>query len=84
MKVEILGTGCTKCETLAANARAAAESLNLPCEFAKVTDLGQIMSRGVMFTPALAIDGTVCSSGKVLTPAEIAALLTRHVSEGRS
>ena len=75
MKIQILGTGCAKCKHLAENADAAAKALGLNYELVKVTDLNEIMGFGVMMTPALAVDGTVKSSGKVLTVHEITALL---------
>lgn len=75
MKIEILGTGCPKCNTLAANAKAAADKLGVSYELTKVTDLTAIMGRGVVFTPALAIDGQVKASGKLLSEAEITTLL---------
>lgn len=65
MKIQILGTGCTKCKTLAANAEAAAKELGLDFELEKVTDITQIMKFGVMMTPALAVDGKVKISGRV-------------------
>jgi small redox-active disulfide protein 2 len=76
MKIEILGTGCPKCQTLANNAKTAADLLGLQYELVKVTELKEIMKRGVMMTPALVIDGTVKSSGKLLSEAEITTLLT--------
>ena len=75
MVVQILGTGCPKCKALEANARAAIESLGLQAEVKKVTDLNDIMGMGAMVTPALAIDGTVKSAGKILTTAQIADIL---------
>lgn len=75
MKIEVLGTGCPKCQALAANAKAAADKLGVPYELCKVTDLGEIMRRGVVFTPALAIDGQVKSAGQVLSEADVTALL---------
>lgn len=80
MKIEILGTGCPKCATLAANADKAAKGLGISYELCKVTQLKDIMSRGVMMTPALAIDGKVMSAGKVLSEAEITTLLTGAMS----
>jgi small redox-active disulfide protein 2 len=65
MKIQILGTGCTKCKTLAVNAETAAKELGLDFELEKVTDITQIMQFGVMMTPALAIDGKVKISGRV-------------------
>lgn len=80
MKIEILGTGCPKCSTLAANAEAAAKSMGVPYELAKVTQISDIMKRGVMITPALAINGEVKSAGKVLSESEITTLLADALS----
>ena len=74
-KIQILGTGCDKCRRLAANAEAAMRTSGAACEIEKVTNLGEIMRFGVMSTPALAIDGVVKSTGKVLTAEEIGKLL---------
>ena len=76
MKIQILGTGCTKCKQLAENTEAAARELGVAYEIEKVTDIVEIMQFGVMATPALAIDGKVRLVGKVATPAEIRALLS--------
>ncbi len=67
-KIQILGTGCAKCEKLANNAKQAAENLGLDYEIEKVTDLNKIMSFGVMTTPGLVVDGKVLVTGKVLAP----------------
>ena len=72
MKIEILGTGCAKCDKLEQNARAAAAETGVPCTIVKVKDLAEIAARGVMLTPALLIDGLVVTSGRVLSVEEIA------------
>jgi small redox-active disulfide protein 2 len=74
-KLQILGTGCPKCKTLAANTEAAAKELGLEYEMVKVTDISEIMKFGVMMTPALAVDGVVKSYGRVLSPQEIKKLI---------
>ena len=74
-KIQILGTGCAKCNELAANAREAAQSLDEEVEFEKVTAINEIMKFGVMTTPGLAIDGQVVSQGKVLKPEQIVKFL---------
>jgi len=74
-KIQILGTGCAKCEQLAANAKQAAENLGLAYEMEKVTGINDIMAFGVMTTPGLVVDGEVKVVGKVLAPAEIEAFL---------
>ncbi|HAI13875.1 MAG TPA: thioredoxin family protein [Phycisphaerales bacterium] len=65
-KLQILGTGCPKCQQLTENTKAAAEALGLDYEIEKVTNLADITKFGVMMTPALAVDGQVKSSGKLL------------------
>ena len=64
-KIQILGTGCAKCQKLAAVADEAAKALGLPYELQKVTDLKEIMSFKVLSTPALVVDGQVKLSGRV-------------------
>lgn len=75
MKIQILGTGCPKCKQLTANAEQAIKEAGIDAEIEKVTDLQEIMKFGVMMTPGLAVDGEVKSSGKLLSPKEIASLL---------
>ena len=75
-KLQILGTGCPKCRQLEANAREAAAAAGEPWEIEKVSDINAIIAFGVMMTPALAVDGEVKSTGKVLSPAAIRALLS--------
>lgn len=76
MQVQILGTGCAKCKKLFAAAEQAVQDTGVSAELVKIEDVQEIVKLGVMLTPALAVDGQVKSVGKVLTPAEIAALLT--------
>jgi len=75
MKIQILGSGCPNCRRLEANAIEALRALGIQAEIEKITDMDKIMEFGVMMTPALAIDGVVKSSGKVLTKEQIMALL---------
>ncbi|WAJ37303.1 thioredoxin family protein [Pseudomonas sp. GOM7] len=77
MIIKILGTGCKKCVTLTENTRAALANLKCEAEIVKVTDIAEIAAMGVMSTPALAIDEQVVSMGKVLSPAELEALLKK-------
>ncbi|MBE2213592.1 MAG: TM0996/MTH895 family glutaredoxin-like protein [Opitutaceae bacterium] len=64
-KIQILGTGCRKCAALAETAESAAKALGLQYTLEKVTDLNDIATFGVMFTPALVVDGIVKVAGKV-------------------
>ena len=74
-KIQILGTGCPKCKALTANAEAAVKALGIEAELEKVEKIQDIMKFGVMMTPALVVDGQVKSVGKVLSAADIEALL---------
>lgn len=63
--IKVLGTGCKKCQMLTETADQAAKEMAIEYSLEKVTDLNAIMSYGVMFTPALVIDGEVKVAGKV-------------------
>lgn len=71
MKIEILGTGCPSCKKLEENAKKAVEESGKKATFSKVTEINDIISYGVMATPAIVIDGKVKSSGKVADVEEI-------------
>jgi len=76
MKIEIYGTGCTKCTALYENAQKALAELGKTGEVCKVEDINKITGAGVMFTPALGIDGQVKSAGKLLSVEEIKKFIT--------
>jgi small redox-active disulfide protein 2 len=75
MKIQILGSGCQNCMKLAKNAEDAAKAKGAEYEVVKITDIKEIMSYGVMQTPAIAIDGKVKSVGRILSVEEIKKLL---------
>lgn len=76
LKIQILGTGCPKCTALAERVERACAELGLDCEIDKVTDTKDIMSYGLVVTPALAVDGQVKLSGKLPSVVEIMEILT--------
>ena len=80
MIIEILGTGCTKCNLLEATAKRVADRLGIDYSIDHVTDIMKITEYGVMMTPALAIDGQVKLVGKVPDDAEIERILTQQAS----
>lgn len=65
IRIEVLGSGCQKCEVLYQHADRAAKELGIAYEIAKVTDIAAIMARGVLSTPALVVDGEVKIAGRV-------------------
>ena len=52
MKIEILGTGCAKCQKLEELVHEAVKESGVKAEISKVKDIKQIMAYGVMTTPA--------------------------------
>jgi small redox-active disulfide protein 2 len=71
VKIEVFGTGCPKCRGVEQNVVKALEQTGLKAEVVKVTDIGEIVDRGLMSTPGLAIDGEVVAAGRIPTVEEI-------------
>ena len=78
MKIQVLGTGCTKCRMLKENAAKAVTAAGLDCEIESVTEIDRIVAFDVMMTPALVIDGEVKASGHVPSPRKIEEWLHEH------
>jgi small redox-active disulfide protein 2 len=75
MKIEVLGTGCPRCQSTDQNVRKALVELQVKAEVVKVTEIDDILARGVMFTPALVIDGKIVLQGKIPTVDQIKQLV---------
>jgi len=78
MKIEILGTGCSKCKALEEATKQAVAQSGQFAQIEKVEDIMKIMEYGVMSTPGLVIDGKVVSTGKLLSVNEIVELIKVH------
>jgi small redox-active disulfide protein 2 len=76
MDIKVLGPGCRNCATLEQRTRAALDSLGRDETIDHVTDFAEIAGYGVMATPALVVDGTVVTAGKIPTVRKIAELLS--------
>ena len=75
--LQVLGTGCPKCEKLSEHAETAVKELGIEATIEKVTDITEITNFGVIMTPALAIDGEVKVVGKVPPVDEIKQMLSQ-------
>ena len=73
--LQVLGTGCAKCQKLALQAEAAAKSLGIEYQMEKITQIDRIMAFGVMTTPALVVDGEVKVAGRVPDLEQLKAML---------
>lgn len=76
MKIEVFGTGCPKCNMLEANVKKVLKSLGIQAEVSKVTDIEEIIKKGLTMTPALAIDGEVVAAGRVASVGELTDLIS--------
>ncbi len=77
MLIEVFGPGCQKCQVLYQHAQAAVEASGEPHQLVKVEDYAVMAARGILSTPALALDGQIKFQGKVARSDEILALLKR-------
>ena len=75
MKIEVLGSGCQKCQSTEQTVRRALTELNVQAEVVKVTDINAIIEKGVMWTPALVIDGKLALQGKIPTLEQVKQLI---------
>jgi small redox-active disulfide protein 2 len=70
-RLQVLGQGCIRCNQLEENTRIAANELGIEYVLDKITDINVITGFGVLMVPALAVDGEVKSTGKVLSVEDI-------------
>ena len=73
--IKVLGPGCAKCTELAEQVQNTAKQLGIEYTFEKVQDINRIMEYGVMFTPALIVNGEIKISGKVPSVDELKEML---------
>ena len=65
MDIKVLGTGCSNCKNTIALIEQIAREKGASINLAKVEELRDIMSYGVMSTPGVVIDGKVVHAGGV-------------------
>ena len=75
IKVQVLGTGCSKCKTLEERVRQLIAQHQLNIDVEKVSDLQEIMKHGIMTTPGLVINGEVKAAGRLPSVEEIKKLI---------
>lgn len=64
-QIKVLGSGCPNCVATARLLEENARDLGVPVSVEKVTDVAEIMSYGVMRTPAVVVDGSLVHAGGI-------------------
>lgn len=77
INIKVLGTGCSKCNSLEKITRRVVADAGIDAEIEKVEDIMEIMNYGIMKTPALVINGEVKVSGRLPSDKELKELLTQ-------
>lgn len=76
MKVQVLGSGCSKCRITIEQIERVAQERGVTVDIEKVQDPDAIRSFGVMATPAVVVGGRVCHAGGIPGREEIASWLS--------
>ncbi len=75
MVIKILGSGCSNCRKLHTMAEEAVRELGIAAEILKVEGMKEIVSYGVLRTPALVVDEKVKIMGRVPAYQEVVQVL---------
>ena len=75
--IKVLGTGCKTCHQQYEYVTAAAKTLALDAAVEYITDMEHVVSYGVMTMPAIVINETVVSAGKLLSEKDVIRLLSK-------
>jgi len=67
MEIKVLGPGCAKCKATADLITRVAGETGKTVQIEKIEDMRQIVSFGVMTTPAVVVGGKVVHKGSVPT-----------------
>lgn len=71
LTIRILGPGCVSCNKLNTMIFDIMQRRGLAADIEQIHDLDEIWRHGVIATPALIVNGTIKSSGRMPSPAEV-------------
>ncbi len=77
MKIQIVGSGCGRCQATEAKVRQAVSDLQIDADISHCYDLKEFPKLGVRITPAVVIDGKNIISGRVPSVDELKVILQR-------
>lgn len=74
--IEVFGPGCAKCKALKKSAEEAVEKLGWKeVEIKYITNMDELIARGIFSTPSLAVNGKIVVSGRFLPPNKLVSIL---------
>jgi len=76
MDIKVLGPGCPKCHQTEKIVKEALSEAGVEASVEKVTDVMKIAEYGVFGTPAVVVDGTVKSVGKIPSKEDVVSWLS--------
>jgi small redox-active disulfide protein 2 len=79
LKIEVFGAGCPKCKKTQELFMRALSEMQIVADVQHVSDTNEMISRGVLFTPAVFINGKKVIEGKVPTMPEVEDILKANV-----
>ncbi len=78
LKIEVLGPSCDKCDDTFDRIKQVLDELKVKAELVKITDVFEIIDKGINVTPALIVNGKIKFQGKVPSIEEIKELLAEE------
>jgi len=78
-QIRVLGPGCFRCQALYENTLAAVDEFGLDAEVVKVEDIGEMLRRGIIGSPALVVDDKLVMEGNVPTPRTLGEFLSELI-----
>ena len=76
MTITVYGTGCAKCKQAEELVRRVIAETGITAEVVKVSDLKEMITAGIMSTPAVAVDGAIKVTGRVPKAEEVKQWIT--------
>ncbi len=76
MKITVYGPGCAKCKQTEDLVRRIVAEAGIVAEVVKVSDIKEMITAGIMSTPAVAVDGVTKMAGRVPKADEVKLWIT--------
>lgn len=84
IEVRLYGASCSRCEQLDAAVKHILSRERLRVDYQHITDMREIAGAGILGTPALAVAGTVVTSGQVLPEKQLEKALLEAIDAAKS